>query len=137
MNVFITKYTDNNAYPLYSYQREIVDRFLQQPDSSYSVIIDNIRKVYPPRDGNVEKIAVNGFTLSIQRGQCFGLLGSNGAGKTSLISMVCHKSYFYFNFLSLFIVLRGSMLVLWSLLSTLLFLTPWWLELKIISFQQI
>ncbi|KAF8769722.1 hypothetical protein HU200_006331 [Digitaria exilis] len=69
-------------------EREIVDRFLQQPDSSYSVIIDNIRKVYPPRDGNAEKVAVKGFTLSIQRGQCFGLLGSNGAGKTSLISML-------------------------------------------------
>ncbi|XP_022681997.1 ABC transporter A family member 8 [Setaria italica] len=69
-------------------EREIVGRFLQQPDSSYSVIIDNIRKVYPPKDGNAEKVAVKGFSLSIQRGQCFGLLGSNGAGKTSLISML-------------------------------------------------
>ncbi|CAN6237534.1 unnamed protein product [Urochloa humidicola] len=69
-------------------EREIVDRFLQQPDNSYSVIIDNIRKVYPPKDGNAEKVAVKGFSLSIQRGQCFGLLGSNGAGKTSLISML-------------------------------------------------
>ncbi|CAO2038069.1 unnamed protein product [Urochloa humidicola] len=69
-------------------EREIVDRFLQQPDNSYSVIIDNIRKVYPPKDGNAEKVAVKGFSLFIQRGQCFGLLGSNGAGKTSLISML-------------------------------------------------
>ncbi|CAL4970641.1 unnamed protein product [Urochloa decumbens] len=69
-------------------EREIVDRFLQQPDNTYSVIIDNIRKVYPPKDGNAEKVAVKGFSLSIQRGQCFGLLGSNGAGKTSLISML-------------------------------------------------
>jgi len=49
--------------------------------------------VYPPKDGNAEKVAVKGFSLAIQRGKCFGLLGSNGAGKTSLISMVC-KSYF-------------------------------------------
>ncbi|XP_021314989.1 ABC transporter A family member 8 isoform X2 [Sorghum bicolor] len=69
-------------------EREIVDRFLKQPDTSYSVIIDNIRKVYPPKDGNAEVVAVKGFSLSIQRGQCFGLLGSNGAGKTSLISML-------------------------------------------------
>ncbi|WVZ77360.1 hypothetical protein U9M48_025238 [Paspalum notatum var. saurae] len=69
-------------------EREIVDRFLQQPDCSYTAIIDNIRKVYPPKDGNTEKVAVKGFSLSIQRGQCFGLLGANGAGKTSLISML-------------------------------------------------
>ncbi|XP_025798914.1 ABC transporter A family member 7-like [Panicum hallii] len=69
-------------------EREIVDRFLQQPDSSYSIIVDNIRKVYPPKDGNAEKVAVKGFSLAIQRGQCFGLLGANGAGKTSLISML-------------------------------------------------
>ncbi|XP_066329850.1 ABC transporter A family member 8-like [Miscanthus floridulus] len=69
-------------------EREIVDRFLQQPDTNYSVIIDNVRKVYPPKDGNAEVVAVKGFSLSIQRGQCFGLLGSNGAGKTSLISML-------------------------------------------------
>ncbi|AQK59821.1 ABC transporter A family member 7 [Zea mays] len=69
-------------------EREIVDRFLQQPDQSYAVIVDNVRKVYPPRDGNAEVVAVNGFSLSIKRGQCFGLLGSNGAGKTSLIGMV-------------------------------------------------
>ena len=87
-------YVENNVVsPLSSFQREIVDRFLQQPDNSYSIIIDNIRKVYPPKDGNAEKVAVKGVSFAIQRGQCFGLLGSNDAGKTSLISMVC-KSYF-------------------------------------------
>lgn len=74
-------------------EREIVDRFLQQPDQSYAVIVDNVRKVYPPKDGNAEVVAVNGFSLSIKRGQCFGLLGSNGAGKTSLIGMVCVRFY--------------------------------------------
>jgi ABC-type multidrug transport system ATPase subunit len=78
---------------------------LQQPDSSYSIIVDNIRKVYPPKDGNAEKVAVKGFSLAIQRGQCFGLLGANGAGKTSLISMVC-KHILYSKFLDLFIVLE-------------------------------
>ncbi|RLN09276.1 hypothetical protein C2845_PM11G01240 [Panicum miliaceum] len=78
---------ENGILVLLIIMREIVDKFLQQPDSSYSIIIDNIRKVYPPKDGNAEKVAVKGFSLAIQRGQCFGLLGSNGAGKTSLISM--------------------------------------------------
>jgi len=50
--------------------------------------------VYPPKDGNAEVVAVKGFSLSIQRGQCFGL-GSNGTGKTSLISMVCISFAFY------------------------------------------
>jgi len=61
--------------------------------------------VYPPKDGNAEKVAVKGFSLAIQRGKCFGLLGSNGAGKTSLISMVC-KHILYSIFLDLFIVLE-------------------------------
>ena len=96
MNVFssINLLHYDATFPL-SFQREIVDRCLQQPDTSYSVIIDNIRKVYPPKDGNAEVVAVKGFSLSIQRGQCFGLLGSNGAGKTSLISMVCICWAFY------------------------------------------
>jgi len=95
MNVFssINLLHYDATFPL-SFQREIVDRFLQQPDTSYSVIIDNIRKVYPPKDGNAEVVAVKGFSLSIQRGQCFGL-GSNGTGKTSFISMVCISFAFY------------------------------------------
>ncbi|CAD6251448.1 unnamed protein product [Miscanthus lutarioriparius] len=69
-------------------EREIVEQLLQESDSSYSVICDNLKKVYHGKDGNAEKIAVTGLSLSIQRGQCFGILGPNGAGKTSLISML-------------------------------------------------
>ncbi|CAD6251449.1 unnamed protein product [Miscanthus lutarioriparius] len=93
MLLFLTciTYQVTGATPFGQCLREIVDRFLQQPDTSYSVIIDNIRKVYPPKDGNAEVVAVKGFSLSIQRGQCFGL-GSNGTGKTSLISMAAEQS---------------------------------------------
>jgi ABC-type glutathione transport system ATPase component len=70
------------------FQREIVDQLLEEPDSSYSIICDNLKKVYHGQDGNAEKIAVTGLSLSMQRGQCFGILGPNGAGKTSLLSMV-------------------------------------------------
>lgn len=49
---------------------------------------DNLKKVYPGRDGNPEKFAVKGLSLAVPRGECFGMLGPNGAGKTSFISMV-------------------------------------------------
>lgn len=49
---------------------------------------DNLKKVYPGRDGNPEKYAVKGLSLAVPRGECFGMLGPNGAGKTSFISMV-------------------------------------------------
>lgn len=53
---------------------------------------DNLKKVYPGRDGNPEKFAVKGLSLAVPRGECFGMLGPNGAGKTSFISMVRLKS---------------------------------------------
>lgn len=62
--------------------------------TNYGVISDNIRKVYPERDGNPEKLAVRGLSLAIPHGECFGLLGSNGAGKTFFISMVCTLLFF-------------------------------------------
>ncbi|KAL6888887.1 hypothetical protein ACP4OV_009913 [Aristida adscensionis] len=71
-----------------SSEREIVEQLLQESDSSYSIICDNLKKVYRGEDGNVDELAVRGLSLSIQRGQCFGILGPNGAGKTSLISML-------------------------------------------------
>ncbi|XP_062217620.1 ABC transporter A family member 8-like [Phragmites australis] len=69
-------------------EREMVEQLLQESNSSYSLICNNIKKVYRGKDGNAEKFAVRGLSLSIQRGQCFGILGPNGAGKTSLISML-------------------------------------------------
>ena len=68
-------------FPFFCFQREIVEQLLQKSDSSYSVICDNLKKVYHGKDGNAEKIAVTGLSLSMQRGQCFGILGPNGAGK--------------------------------------------------------
>lgn len=60
---------------------------------SHSIVCDDIKKVYPGRDGNPPKHAVKGLSLAIPRGECFGMLGPNGAGKTTSISMV------YFNFI--------------------------------------
>jgi ABC-type uncharacterized transport system ATPase subunit len=69
-------------------QREKVEQILLEPTTTHSIVCDNLRKVYPGRDGNPEKLAVRGLSLAIPRGECFGMLGPNGAGKTSFISMV-------------------------------------------------
>ncbi|EMS54307.1 ABC transporter A family member 7 [Triticum urartu] len=69
-------------------ERVMVGQLLQEPNGSYSVICDNLKKVYPGKDGNSKKIAVRELSLSMARGQCFGVLGPNGAGKTTLINML-------------------------------------------------
>lgn len=67
---------------------EKVNKLLLAPDTSHAIICDNLKKVYPERDGNPEKVAVRGMSLALSRGECFGMLGPNGAGKTSFINMV-------------------------------------------------
>ena len=46
---------------------------------TYPLFIEHLRKVYP---SSPPKVAVKDISLAIPRGQCFGLLGENGAGKT-------------------------------------------------------
>lgn len=78
---------------------------LMENRSNYAVISDNLRKVYPGQDGNPDKLAVKGLSLTLAQGECFGMLGPNGAGKTSFIDMVCAnlfqcgniKYYFSYN----------------------------------------
>lgn len=49
--------------------------------------IENVSKVYRTRKlGKIR--AVDNLTLAIPEGECFGLLGVNGAGKTSLFKML-------------------------------------------------
>lgn len=70
------------------FQREKVEQLLAESNTSYSIICDDLKKVYPGRDGNPSKFAVRGLSLALPRGECFGMLGPNGAGKTSFINMV-------------------------------------------------
>ncbi|KAL6630052.1 hypothetical protein ACP70R_029817 [Stipagrostis hirtigluma subsp. patula] len=69
-------------------EREKVEQLIQESSSRYSVICDNLKKVYRGKDGNSDNIAVRGISLCMSRGQCFGVLGPNGAGKTTLINML-------------------------------------------------
>ena len=66
---------------------------LLEPSTSHPIICDNLKKIYPGRDGNPEKFAVRGLSLALPRGECFGMLGPNGAGKTSLINMVVYNYF--------------------------------------------
>ncbi|XP_010689557.2 ABC transporter A family member 7 [Beta vulgaris subsp. vulgaris] len=69
-------------------ERERVEQLLSEPSSNTSIVCNNLRKIYPGRDGNPPKLAVKGLSLAVPRGECFGMLGPNGAGKTSFISMM-------------------------------------------------
>ena len=51
---------------------------------SDTIVVNGVHKVY--YRGN--KHAVKGVTIGIPNGECFGLLGINGAGKTSLLSIL-------------------------------------------------
>jgi ABC-2 type transport system ATP-binding protein len=53
------------------------------PSNSLTIRADNLTKSF----GSLR--AVDGLTLSIQKGEIFGFLGPNGAGKTTSIRMLC------------------------------------------------
>ncbi|CAI9757523.1 unnamed protein product [Fraxinus pennsylvanica] len=69
-------------------EREKVEQLLQESSTGHAIICDDLKKVYPGRDGNPEKFAVRGLSLALPQGECFGMLGPNGAGKTSFINMM-------------------------------------------------
>ena len=47
------------------------------------ILLNNMKKMYPGG-----KYAVKGISLGIPNGECFGLLGINGAGKSSTLAML-------------------------------------------------
>ncbi|VVB17385.1 unnamed protein product [Arabis nemorensis] len=67
---------------------EKVKQLMLEPSPRHEIVCDNLKKVYPGRDGNPPKMAVRGLSLSVSSGECFGMLGPNGAGKTSFINMM-------------------------------------------------
>uniref|UniRef100_A0A0D9XCW9 ABC transporter domain-containing protein n=1 Tax=Leersia perrieri TaxID=77586 RepID=A0A0D9XCW9_9ORYZ len=69
-------------------EREVVEQLLVDRNANQAIICHNLKKIYPGKDGNPDKLAVRGLFLALPKGQCFGMLGPNGAGKTSFISMM-------------------------------------------------
>ncbi|XP_051123223.1 ABC transporter A family member 7-like isoform X3 [Andrographis paniculata] len=69
-------------------EREKVEQLLLESSTDHAIICDNLKKIYPGRDGNPEKFAVRELSLALPYGECFGMLGPNGAGKTSFINMM-------------------------------------------------
>ena len=62
-------------------------------DAEPAVLCRGLRKVYEAGRGSGRKragevLAVDGLDLSIRRGECFGLLGPNGSGKTTTVEML-------------------------------------------------
>ncbi len=54
-------------------------------DTNTIIEIDHITKRYP----KAKEFALNGINLQVHKGEFFGLLGPNGCGKTTLISILC------------------------------------------------
>lgn len=52
----------------------------------WAITIDNIRKTYPVKKQDVT--ALEGISLKIEKAELFGLIGPDGAGKTSLIRIL-------------------------------------------------
>jgi len=48
--------------------------------------LDNVRKVYPTRFG--KKLVLDGISFELQRGERLGVLGRNGAGKSTMVRLI-------------------------------------------------
>lgn len=74
---------NNSTVPILSYSA-INDNRDQFPP----VIMHKLRKVFPPLGGAPPKIALKSLDLHVPRGQTLGLLGKNGAGKTTALKIL-------------------------------------------------
>jgi hypothetical protein len=42
------------------------------PSDAHPIILRDLRKLFPPVDGNLEKVAVSNLSLAVSSGECFG-----------------------------------------------------------------
>jgi ABC-type multidrug transport system ATPase subunit len=86
-DIDISPETDNKKIPDdVKYENEKVLEV--DAKEKYSILVQNIRKVYPSVDNNPPKVAVKGISFGVETNVCLGILGHNGAGKTTLIQML-------------------------------------------------
>lgn len=69
-------------------ERNRVENMTPEEMAEHSIIMRNLRKVFPASEGVREKVAVKDLSLAVSKGEVFGLLGPNGAGKTTTINML-------------------------------------------------
>lgn len=66
----------------------------EQAGLFYALRLHGVRKLFPAkRDGGAPLQAVKSLSVGLPRGELFGLLGANGAGKTTAIAMVMRALY--------------------------------------------
>ncbi len=53
-----------------------------------NIRVINLHKQFPSKGGAPPKVAVRCVSMGVNHGECFGLLGHNGAGKTTAINML-------------------------------------------------
>lgn len=58
------------------------------PTDEYAIQTDQLSKIFRMRWSRREVRAVDGLSLQVRRGTTFGLLGANGAGKTTFVKML-------------------------------------------------
>ncbi|GIQ84958.1 ABC transporter A, ABCA [Kipferlia bialata] len=58
-------------------------------DTLPPLVMASLRKEYPSTTGDPPSTAVHCTTLAVSKGECFGLLGENGSGKSTTLNMVC------------------------------------------------
>lgn len=72
--------------------KEEEKRVLKIPDDKLQIKVTNLRKVYSRSSGpcnpGAPLCAVENLTFGLSRGECFGLLGVNGAGKSSTFKLL-------------------------------------------------
>lgn len=52
--------------------KERAAAYAVDPDSDHPIVVRDLRKTFPPMDGNPEKVAVANMSLKIAKGECFG-----------------------------------------------------------------
>ncbi|GIQ85144.1 ABC transporter A, ABCA, partial [Kipferlia bialata] len=70
-------------------ERKRVSRLLRRGGQFPPLVIADLRKVFKGGLRQKANVAVHRTTLAVDTGTCFGLLGENGAGKSTTINLIC------------------------------------------------
>ena len=66
-------------------------RVVSTPNEQFKIKVNNLHKVYPAKAGccsGDSLVAVEDLSFGLQAGECFALLGVNGAGKSTTFKIL-------------------------------------------------